>query len=183
MTTAKKSKKAAPGAGYDRHDATACAERAARMQLRREALIAERDAAVLKAAEPYQGEIDRLEQGLMDDLERLAGWAAAHPEEFEDRESTILGNGIRVGWRLGNWSVKTAPKWTWEKVRAAIEEFAPAWRERLLRVKTEVDKEALLKLREERDFSEVGVRFEQARRFYLEPAREGQEGARVNGDR
>lgn len=170
-------KKAVPGADYGRDEAAALAAAIVASQIQRERLVAERDAAIETAARPYRATLDQIDAELKDGLARLEAWATAHPEEFRDAESTVLPGGHRVGWRLGNWAAKTVRGWTWDRVREEIEALSKGWRDQFLRVKTEINKEAIVAARETVDWSGLGVTFEQARRFYLEPHRE--EGGRI----
>ncbi len=168
------------GADYTRSDAEALAVQLVELQLRRETLVAERDAAVLEAARPFAPEIDQIDGEIKVGLDRLEAWADANPEEFGKAESTTL-SGHRVGWRLGNHTAKTLSKWTWDKVVAKLSELPAGWRKRYLRIKTEVNKEALVAdRRAKRVLASIGVRIVQERRFYLEPAREGQADATMS---
>jgi phage host-nuclease inhibitor protein Gam len=162
------------GAEYTRTDAEALANRLVEIQLRREKLVADRDSALLEVARPYAPQIDQLDAEIKSGLDILETWAAHHAEEFGKAESTVL-SGHRVGWRLGNHAAKTLPKWTWQKVLDKIAEMPRDWRERYIRTKTEVNKETLVADREHGDaLAQIGVQIVQERRFYLEPAREGQ---------
>jgi phage host-nuclease inhibitor protein Gam len=175
MATKRITKKLRPaGADYTRAEAEELANRLVEIQLRRETLVAERDAAALEVAKPYAPRIDQLDGELKVGLDMLAAWADEHPEEFVRAESTLL-SGHRVGWRLGNWAAKTLPKWTWQKVVDELAALPNSWRERYLRVRIEPNKEQMVADREMADqLASIGVRVVQERRFYLEPAREGQ---------
>ncbi len=177
-TTKRITKKLTPaGADYSRADAEALANRLVEIQLRRETLVAERDAAVLEVSRPYAPQIDSLDGELKAGLDILETWSDHHLEEFGKAESITLA-GHRVGWRLGNHAARTLPKWTWEKVLAKLREMPKGWRDSYLRVKEEVNKEALVADRAHaEDLAQIGVRIVQERRFYLEPAREGQADA------
>lgn len=177
MSTKRVTKKAIPGADYDRDEATALASRIVASQIQRERLVAERDAAIEAAARAYRAAVDECDAEIKDGLARLEAWATAHPDEFGAGESTVLPGGHRVGWRLGNWAAKTRKGWTWDRVREEIEALSRGWRDQFLRVKTELNKEAIVSARDSVDWSGLGVTFEQTRRFYLEPHRE--EGGRI----
>lgn len=59
---------------------------------------------------------------------------------------------------------------------AAIKERSRGWRERYIRISEEPNKEAMIQDRQQAEkLAEIGVRIVQERRFYLEPAREGQD--------
>lgn len=165
-------KKTAPGADYGRAEATALAARIVAAQIERETLVATRDAAMTHAAQPYRADIDAIDAELADGLARLEAWATAHPEEFGDAGSTILAGGHRVGWRLGQWTAKTLRGWTWAKIVEHLQSLPKGWRDAYLRIKTEPDKAAIIRDRDKVQWDEMGIQFEQARRFYLEPGRE-----------
>jgi phage host-nuclease inhibitor protein Gam len=168
-------KKISPaGADYTRADAEALATRLVELQLERETLVAERDAAALEVTRPYAPKIDTIDGELKSGLDILETWADHHTEEFGKAQSLTL-SGHRVGWRLGQYAAKTLPKWTWDKVLAKLKEMPKSWRDRYIRVREEANKEALIADRLIADeLAMVGVKIVQERRFYLEPAREGQ---------
>lgn len=174
-TTKRITKKLTPaGADYTRIDAEALANRLVEIQLRRETLVAERDAAVLEVSRPYAPQVDQLDAEIKAGLDILETWADHHSEEFGKAESTLL-SGHRVGWRLGNHAARTLPKWTWEKVLDKLREMPKGWRDRYIRVREEPNKEAFVADRDQAEaLAQVGVKIVQERRFYLEPAREGQ---------
>lgn len=174
-TTKRITKKIVPaGAEYTRADAETLANRLVEIQLRRETLVAERDAAVLEVSRPYAPQVDQLDAEIKTGLDILEVWADHHAEEFGKAESVLL-SGHRVGWRLGNHAARTLPKWTWDKVIAALRAKPKDWRDRYIRTVESVNKEALVADRDHAEaLSTVGVRIVQERRFYLDPAREGQ---------
>lgn len=175
MKTKRITKKLVPaGAEYTRLEAEALANRLVEVQIRREALVAERDAAVLEVSRPYAPQIDQLDGEIKIGIDMLETWADHHAEEFGKHESTTL-SGHRVGWRLGNYSAKTLPKWTWAKVLEALATKPKDWRDRYIRTVESPNKETMIADRDSSDaLASVGVRIVQERRFYLEPAREGQ---------
>jgi phage host-nuclease inhibitor protein Gam len=170
-------KQATPGADYDRDTATALAAEIVASQIQRERMVAERDAKIEAVKAPYRLEIDRIDAEIGDGLARMEAWSNANRADFGDAKSLVLPGGMRVGWRLGNWSAKTLRGWTWAKVQEAIEALPKAWRDSYLRTKTEVAKDAIISDREKVEWETLGVKFEQAETFYLEPHRE--EGGRI----
>jgi len=165
-------KKPVPGANYDKNAATALAASIVASQIRREKLIAQRDEAMNYAAANFRPLIDQADAEINDGLLRLEAWAKANAAEFGNAESMTLAGGHRVGWRMGNWVAKPMKGWTWKKIKAALEETPKPWRDLFLRVKTTVNKAGLVAARETHELSSLGVRFDQVRRFYLEPHRE-----------
>jgi phage host-nuclease inhibitor protein Gam len=162
------------GAEYTRAQAEEIARSLASAQIRREILVAERDAAALAATVPFAPQIDALDTEINAALSLLNVWSDHHLEEFGKAESITL-SGHRVGWRLGNYAARTLPKLTWEKVVAIIQGKKKATRERYLRTKVEANKEALIADRKATRFlARLGVQIVQEKRFYFEPSREGQ---------
>jgi phage host-nuclease inhibitor protein Gam len=170
-------KKSVPGADYTRDEATEVAIRIAAVQIERERLVAERDAAKEAAAKPYREVIEDLDAVIESGMARLEAWARANKADFGEARSLVLPGGNRVGWRLGNWTAKTRKGWTWEKVREAIEGLSKGWRDAYLRIKVDVAKDAIIADREKVDWAPLGVTFAQGETFYLEPQRE--EGGRI----
>jgi phage host-nuclease inhibitor protein Gam len=164
------------GAGYTRAQVEALATTLVAAQCEREALVAERDAAMLAAGAPYAPRLDRLDRELKTGLAILEAWAEANLAEFGKGESVTLA-GHRVGWRLGNFAAKLRSKWTWAKVVEALQEGPRLVRERWLRTKVEPNKEAMIQDRETApaELAQYGVEIVQERRFYLDPSREGQD--------
>lgn len=165
-----------PGAELTRHQAAELARELVRLQTEQEKAIAERDAAILEASAPWATRLDTLARDVEHAFDRLENWANSHLEEFGKAESVLL-DGHRVGWRLGNWAAKTAAtKITWKKVQEAIEELPAKWRALFLREKVEVNKEALIAARDTETelLKSIGVKVVQERRFYVDPNREGQ---------
>ena len=72
----------------------------------------------------------------------LKKFAVHHKDDLGKRRSRKLTHGI-IGWRKGTGKFKTLKGWTWEKV---LEKLSRLRMVRFLRVKEEVDKEALEKL-------------------------------------
>lgn len=170
-------KKAVPGADYTRDEAAALAAAVVASQIQRERLVADRDTAIEKAAAPFRAQIDKADAEIADGLARLEAWSAANKAEFGDARSLVLPGGNRVGWRLGKWTAKTLKGLTWDDVKATLEGLSKGWRDLYLRTKTEVAKDAIIADREKVEWDKIGVRFEQAETFYLEPHRE--EGGRI----
>lgn len=164
-----------PGAELTRGQAAELASEIVALQIQQEQTIAKRDAAVLEATAPFATDLDQLEKAIESGFDRLENWANAHPEEFARAESVLL-SGHRVGWRLGNYAAKLRSKWTWAKVLAALGETGRALRERWTRERVDLNKEAMIADRETHatQLAAVGVQIVQERRFYLDPAREGQ---------
>lgn len=163
------------GSTYSLKDAEELTCRLVAAQLEREELVAMRDAAALEATRAYAPDIDRLDAELSAGLMLLETWADASPQRFGSQESITLG-GHRVGWRLGNYTASPAPKQTWAKILDALQAAPAQLRSIFLRTKIEANKEAMVSARETHaeELKELGVRIVQARRFYLDPFREGQ---------
>lgn len=175
MATKRLVKLAPAGAGYTKAQAEQLADALAMAQTELETLVAARDAAQLAAGAEWAPEIDRLKAEITASLGHLEAWAEANQAEFGRAESVTL-SGHRIGWRLGNFAAKLVSKWTWKKVQDALEEAPAAVRDRWLRTKVEPNKEAMIQDRETEAavLKTYGVTVVQERRFYFDPAREGQ---------
>jgi phage host-nuclease inhibitor protein Gam len=154
------------------------------LQLRREQLIAERDKALQVIAERFGAQIDEAGATIEERTALLQQWAEAHEDAFgRDRSMSIEGH--RLGWRLGNHRAATRRKSTWADVLERIRACAAQIQQRFLRVKEEINKEALIAARETDPdlLAAIGVEIVQTEAFYLEPNREGQPDVRIAGEK
>jgi hypothetical protein len=174
-------------------------------QIKREQSIAARDAALLVLNEKHNPGIDALGEIIDANILLLEQWADCHPEEFGAARS-ILVNGHRLGFRLGQPSASPAGKLTWKAIIATLKKWLHAdnagiadpevlasathhldLARKYLRQKWEANKEAMLetgridKPEAAAELSEIGVEITQSEEFYLEPAREGQPDTRLSG--
>ena len=120
------------------------------------------DALKLKCAEvsePIRQEIEVLEQSLVRFGE------ARKPELFAKRRSLELNFGT-LGFRASS-SVKPMRKTTWEQVLGLLKDSQDKMLAACIRVKQEVDKEALRQLPQEK-LAEAGCRLEQVDTFFYE---------------
>jgi len=95
--------------------------------------------------------------------ESLQAFAVAHQEDFGAARSRKLNHGV-LGWRKS-----TAMRLCKGTLEAIKQVFSPAKAKCLIRVKEEVDKEALDKLSDEQ-LAAVGARRDVRDAFYVEPA-------------
>jgi len=112
-----------------------------------------------ESSEPIKQDIEGLEQALVRFGE------SKKTELFTRRRSISLNFGI-LGFRASS-SVKLMKKTTWEQVLGFLRETGDAFLSACVRVKYEVDKEALRQLPQEK-LAEAGCRLEQADAFYYE---------------
>lgn len=119
----------------------------------------------------HEGTIDQLAKR----IEALSGllqqWAEGSPEEFSGKKSIDFIHGT-IGFRTGMPKLKTLAGWTWDKVLGALHSLH-------VRVKREVDKEALLAAYArgeltDADLRAAGMRVVQDESFYVEPKLEEQ---------
>ncbi len=96
-------------------------------------------------------------------------WADGHPEEFVAKRALAMVHGT-LGYRTGMPQLKTVKGVTWDKALALLKANLPHY----VRVREEPDKEALLADREVLgdDLRTLGLRVEQAERFFVEVNRE-----------
>lgn len=163
--------------------------------IERETLIAKRDLAMQQASEPYQADIAAHDATLEQGMKALENWAVLHKDRFAEAQSVVVGGQFRVGWRMGNWATKLKSRVTWDQVVTGLQDMVAHGRksaaskvaqvraalaEKYLRTKIEPNKEAMLTDRHTEEavelLTDLGVTFNQEKRFYLVPNREGQDG-------
>lgn len=111
--------------------------------------------------------------------ERLRVWAEANMAEFGDKKTLELTHG-KMGWRLGNPTLKPLRGYTWASVVDALRDVAPEY----VRKREEPNKEAILSDREKIGVDKLrllGVRMVQDEPFYVEPNIEEPENRVVMG--
>ena len=111
------------------------------------------------------GEFDEILDALLADLE---SWAALHPGEFAAKRSIDLVHGI-IGFRTGQPALKTIKGVKWDHV---LDMLKISKLGKYVRTAEEVDKESLLADRgtiSQEKLAALGMRVEQADRFYAEP--------------
>lgn len=145
---------------------------------RRDSLAAELENALTAVRAKFEGRIDACVQAMEAQGIALRDWAERNPGEFGKLKSIATVHGT-IGWRIGQPQLKPALKWTWDRVKERLETLGKEVRERYLRVKTEINKEALLADRESVDLSAFGVRVIQEEVFFVEPKREPVAGPEV----
>lgn len=157
-------------------------------QIECEGLISKRDAARVDADKPFAPRITELSNTMARNLELLEAYAESRRDEFGDSKSIVV-NGHRMGWKLGNWKTALKAKVKWADVLAMLRQWAQGVPksatfkagERWLRIKEEPNKEAMIADRADEQsvplLRELGVEIVQEETFYLAPDREGQEPA------
>jgi phage host-nuclease inhibitor protein Gam len=142
------------------------------------AIIAERDAAVLKISESYGPVLEEYTTGIKARTEILTAWIEANPGEFPKGKKTLeLTNGT-ITQRTGTPALKVISKlWNWEKVLGAIK----AKGFQFIRTTEEVDKDAILAFtRDAKDetaaaairetvLAPIGVKIDQDEKITIEP--------------
>ena len=101
---------------------------------------------------------------------QVRSWADKNPETFAKKKSVDMVHGT-YGYRTSPPSIKPVPGVTWEKVQAILDSKRPDF----IRVKKEVDKDALLAARSlmtADDFAILGLRINQPEEFYADPKKD-----------
>jgi len=114
----------------------------------------------------FEGSLGAVQDELSGKMALARDWAEAHPEEFGKGKSIAMTHGD-VGWRIGNPTLKTLPKWTWDRVLEKLREGG-VWL-KYVRTKFEINKESLLADRDDVDLKDVGCRVVQEETFFIEP--------------
>lgn len=125
------------------------------------------DAELQAVRDRYARELSDLAERIEHRTELIEEYCARHPDLFpKDRRSIELPHAT-IGYRTGQPAAKTKRGWTWSAVLEAIKDRK--WTE-FLRVKEEVNKDALVAARDQTDrLDKIGVVIDQAERFFIEP--------------
>lgn len=155
-------------------------------QIEREHFVAVRDAALLAINEKHGPAIDELSEIIDGNVALLEQWADVNRAEFGDAQSMVI-NEHRIGYRVGQPTVKPAGKLKFPTIIKAILTKGGELAKKFLRIKTELNKEAMLEAarllecgdaaaRETAaaELAEIGCDVVQGESFYLEPNRAGQ---------
>lgn len=119
----------------------------------------------------HMPEIEAMKSDEAELLAALERFALENPEVWGSRKTIDTGHGT-LGWRTNPPALKTAPKWTWQKVVNNIVHRFPGW----VRHKMELNKEVVL--REAGNFSEtdlrnMGLKIVREEQFRFDLVREG----------
>lgn len=102
-------------------------------------------------------------------MDLARGWAESNPGEFGNAKSIEMAHGT-VGFRIGNWQLKTLSGWTWDRVLEKIRSLVNM--AGYIRVKEEVNKEAILADRDvlgPEGLRLIGTRAFREEGFFVEP--------------
>jgi phage host-nuclease inhibitor protein Gam len=130
-------------------------------------LSSERDKKIKAIDDHYAPLMVNIDEQLESLADQVRAWAESHPEAFDNTKSVECLHG-KFGWRLGNWKVSPIRPRTWAKVLENLKKMLPQF----IRIKEEVDREALILKRAEIDPAtaiRVGIQFKQENRFFVEP--------------
>jgi phage host-nuclease inhibitor protein Gam len=136
-------------------------------------LQAEMDIKITKVREQYQDELAKLTEEREDKFKRLQHFALSNKDLFSKKKSLEFTHGI-LGFRTGNPALKTRKGYTWTTVLDLLKRGNHT---HLVRIKEEVNKEAILADRDDEDMrvlmDKIGVDVVQDEAFYVEPKKEG----------
>lgn len=164
-------------------------DRVSFVQVELRQLYAERDAAVQQAQLTHAATIAELEDELNAKLALCEKFAAEHRDELLPGKGKSNETPLsRWGFRTGMPQLKLLSKWSWAKV---LEQLVGVGARDCIRVKEEVDKEALLKLGKDgtltvaaedpakaktHSLAVLGVRIVQDETFFIEAKVDGEKG-------
>lgn len=141
----------------------------AELTLTRNKQQTELDEAITALRTKYEESLGEVNKALDEKTEVARAWAEGNPSEFRGLKSLEMVHGV-VGWRTGNPTLKTLTGWTWDRVLEKMK--ALSWGTNYVRVKEEVNKQALVGDREmiqPAAMREIGVRVVQEEVFFVEP--------------
>jgi phage host-nuclease inhibitor protein Gam len=152
-------------------------------------LTSKMDVEITRIREKYQGRLAELSDTKEQAAQKLQHFAESRRQELFIKKKTLDLLHGSIGFRTGNFQLKTLKGFTWDAVRNLVKEFLPDY----IRTKEEVDKESLLADRsaaldtddeatlalpeEQRPkvsslFEKCGVRVAQEETFFIEPKKE-----------
>lgn len=114
-------------------------------QIKREELVAARDAELAEINSKHNPAIDALTGGIDLNFELLEDWADNNPDEFGKAKSIVIC-GHRIGWRTSPPAVKPRGKLTLKTIISRIVEAGGDLKAKFLREKPELNKEAILEV-------------------------------------
>lgn len=126
------------------------------------------DQRLQEVRQEYEVQLASANNDLVVPLLRIQAWAEANPDLFEKTKSIEMLHG-RVGWRIGNPTLKPASGFTWAKVLERLKALGHAV---FIRTVDEVDKEAILSAREnllDGDLRQMGVKVVREESFFVQP--------------
>jgi phage host-nuclease inhibitor protein Gam len=149
-------------------DASACYAACSTQLAKIEAKINER---INKVRDEYQDEITRLSEEKEQHFGVLQVFANEQKNTWGKRKSLELLHSV-IGFRTGTPKVTKDKKFTWDGIVELVKEKFPS----LVRIKCELDKEAIIALRDEDEFSKLKkacyLDVVQDETFYVEPKTE-----------
>jgi phage host-nuclease inhibitor protein Gam len=137
----------------------------------RRSLNAEMDARILAIRDAYTPVLDECAEEIKTKSSLVQAWAEANPEEFAKKKSVEFYAG-KIGFRTGTPKLKTLAGWTFARVLEKLQTLA--WGHAFVRVKSEVDKEAIIAHHAQGNFQptelrEIGCKIDQDESFFIEP--------------
>jgi len=158
-----------------------------RLTLERNALITGRDQALKEIDDIYGPQFLEYESKLTTIANQLEAWSNENEDAFDGKSLTFCHG--KMGWRLGQWQCSKLKGWIWERTkksakaaRVILEQLKEMFGTQYVRVKEEVDKDALIADRgtlTADQLQSVGVKLHQEETFYVEPNVEEVENRQV----
>jgi len=153
------------------------------IEARRDMMTGEMNEALARLRADFQAELDRLASEAKSREAQVQQYCEAHRAEFAQKRSRELTHGT-VSFRFSPPScVLLNRKWKWESVKQAVKGAANSVLRKCIRVKEEIDKEAILaayaaKKTSTAEMADVGVKIASQETFgielkYEEPADDG----------
>jgi phage host-nuclease inhibitor protein Gam len=148
-----------------RAEAEAVVREIAEAKTEQAALKAEMDARITEIRADYERRLARLDEKIGPLVEAIHAWAEANRSEFGQRKTLEMLHGF-IGWRTTPPAVKPLRGLTWAAFLERIKELG---RMDFIRVREDVNKEAILAARETEDVERLGVQIVQVDEFFVEP--------------
>jgi phage host-nuclease inhibitor protein Gam len=144
--------------------------------IERDRLVNEMERRIQAIRDEYVRELARIAVEIDGEMAVLKLWAELNRAEFEGEKKSLEFTHGTIGFRVGNWQIRTLRKLSLDDVLANMKgvEFNEMFREHI-REKEEIDRERLIADREKLAadaLESIGIRIVQTESFFCEPKRE-----------
>ena len=135
-------------------------------------LTSEMEIKITGVREKYQDGLAALNRRVEETNAILMTYAMENENLFDKKKSIEMTHG-KIGFRTGTPTVKNLKGFTWEAVKNLVKSFLG---DSYVRIKEEVNKEAILAARDEKEiaakFGQCGIEIRQEETFFVEPKEE-----------
>jgi phage host-nuclease inhibitor protein Gam len=134
-------------------------------KLRERSLKADMDSEITAIKKRFESRLADVDEQIQPRMAAINAWATAHQADFGNRKSLDMTHGV-IGWRVTPPTLKPINGFTWPAVLNRLRDLN---RFEFIRVKEDVNKEAMLGARESENLKKLYVQVVQDDEFYVDP--------------